>query len=123
LDSIRWISGNTPPVSPPQGNAGGNGATPCPSFGAAGGGGGAGAVGGNAIATWSKEVQEQVEQDQIKSSILEQCTKVHGVCMQVAEVELLMEGILQLGVRRNRWRWSRCTNKLVTKFAGSCRNS
>ena len=38
-------AGNTPPVSPPQGNAGGNGNT-SPNTGT-GGGGGAGAVGGN----------------------------------------------------------------------------
>jgi len=41
-------AGNTPPVSPPQGNPGGNGANTGPS--AAGGGGGATAVGGNGSA-------------------------------------------------------------------------
>jgi hypothetical protein len=40
-------SGNTPPVSPPQGNPGGNGT---PGY-SGGGGGGAGAVGGNATPT------------------------------------------------------------------------
>tara|TARA_R100001126_G_scaffold32888_1_gene18529 strand:- start:203 stop:1537 length:1335 start_codon:yes stop_codon:yes gene_type:complete len=42
-------SGNTPPVSPPQGNDGGTGTSPgSPGYGyAAAGGGGAGAVGGN----------------------------------------------------------------------------
>ena len=39
-------SGNTPPVSPPQGNNAGEGASGAPAYGA-GGGGGAGAVGGN----------------------------------------------------------------------------
>ena len=43
-------AGNTPPVSPPQGNPGGNGgqAGPVPDSYALGGGGGAGAAGGNA---------------------------------------------------------------------------
>jgi len=42
-------AGNTPPVSPPQGNAGGNGAFPSsPASAGAGGGGGATAAGGNA---------------------------------------------------------------------------
>jgi len=42
-------AGNTPPVSPPQGNAGGNAAFPSsPSSAGAGGGGGATAAGGNA---------------------------------------------------------------------------
>lgn len=40
-------SGNTPPVSPPQGNNGGNGAGPAPG-GGGGGGGGHNAAGGNA---------------------------------------------------------------------------
>ena len=39
-------SGNTPPVSPPQGNPGGSGNTCVPAYGT-GGGGGAGAAGGN----------------------------------------------------------------------------
>ena len=39
-------AGNTPPVSPPQGNAGGEGASGAPAYGA-GGGGGAGAAGSN----------------------------------------------------------------------------
>jgi len=39
-------SGNTPPVSPPQGNSGGTG-QPQPGAGRGGGGGGAGAAGGN----------------------------------------------------------------------------
>ena len=43
------FSGNTPPVSPPQGNNGGQGGTG-PSCRGGGGGGGAGAVGGNAYA-------------------------------------------------------------------------
>ena len=44
-------NGNVPPVSPPQGNSGGNGGTPGPSgLLNAGGGGGATAVGGNATA-------------------------------------------------------------------------
>ena len=42
-------AGNTPPVSPPQGNAGGQGrCQSVPGGGASGGGGGAGATGGNA---------------------------------------------------------------------------
>jgi len=41
-------TGNTPPVSPPQGNNGGVGVPGAPSGGNAGAGGGAGAVGGNA---------------------------------------------------------------------------
>ena len=42
-------AGNTPPVSPPQGNNGGNGSPTqsVPTGGSSGGGGGAGAVGGN----------------------------------------------------------------------------
>ena len=40
------FAGNTPPVSPPQGNPGGTGGNTSPNF-ASGGGGGAGAVGGN----------------------------------------------------------------------------
>ena len=43
------FSGNTPPVSPPQGNNGGQGGVGSPCR-AGGGGGGAGAVGGNAYA-------------------------------------------------------------------------
>jgi hypothetical protein len=43
-------AGNTPPVSPPQGNSGGNAAFPSsPGSAGAGGGGGATAAGGNAI--------------------------------------------------------------------------
>ena len=41
-------SGNTPPVSPPQGNNGGQGVHAPGNWAAGGGGGGAGAVGGNA---------------------------------------------------------------------------
>jgi len=44
-------TGNTPPVSPPQGNPGGRGSTHCTQ--GAGGGGGAGAVGSNANPTGS----------------------------------------------------------------------
>jgi len=40
-------AGNTPPVSPPQGNPGGTGATDNVSYRVGGGGGGAGAVGGS----------------------------------------------------------------------------
>jgi len=40
-------AGNTPPVSPPQGNPGGQGRHESGNFAAGGGGGGAGAVGGN----------------------------------------------------------------------------
>jgi len=40
-------AGNTPPVSPPQGNSGGKGSYDGPSHTAGGGGGGAGAAGGN----------------------------------------------------------------------------
>jgi hypothetical protein len=40
-------SGNTPPVSPPQGNPGGTGATDNASYRVGGGGGGSGAVGGS----------------------------------------------------------------------------
>ena len=40
-------NGNTPPVSPPQGNNGGLGVEGSPAYGGAGGGGGAGAVGSN----------------------------------------------------------------------------
>jgi len=43
--SATGAAGNTPPVSPPQGNAGGNGVNPG-NYGS-GGGGGAGGVGGN----------------------------------------------------------------------------
>ena len=42
-------AGNTPPVSPPQGNTGGNGIT-CGTNASGGGGGGAGAVGTNGLA-------------------------------------------------------------------------
>ena len=43
-------NGNTPPVSPPQGNNGGTGCSSPPAWGQ-GGGGGAGAVGGNGTST------------------------------------------------------------------------
>ena len=44
-------SGNTPPVSPPQGNDGGNGGTNATNASGAGAGGGAGGAGGNASCT------------------------------------------------------------------------
>ena len=44
-------TGNTPPVSPPQGNSGGNGGSG--GWGGSGGGGGAGAVGGAGVGTGS----------------------------------------------------------------------
>ena len=45
-------NGNTPPVSPPQGNPGGNGSFPSGTPSGAGGGG-AGATGGDAASTWN----------------------------------------------------------------------
>jgi hypothetical protein len=45
-------TGNTPPVSPPQGNPGGIKVSPPNSGDSGGGGGGAGAVGGKCIWTW-----------------------------------------------------------------------